>query len=96
MDKMDLEQKPVNILMIEDDEELAEIIAEYLEKFDMKVDIAREPYIGLSKLALKEYQLIILDLTFPGLTGLKCARKFARNTTRPLSFQAREATLPTR
>ena len=55
MDKMDLEQKPVNILMIEDDEELAEIIAEYLEKFDMKVDIAREPYIGLSKLALKEY-----------------------------------------
>ena len=46
MDKMDLEQKPVNILMIEDDEELAEIIAEYLEKFDMKVDIAREPYMA--------------------------------------------------
>ncbi len=39
-----------NILMIEDDLELAEITAEYLEKFDMKVDIAHEPYIGLSKL----------------------------------------------
>ncbi|HGF6575270.1 TPA: DNA-binding response regulator, partial [Campylobacter jejuni] len=32
-----------NILMIEDDLELAEITAEYLEKFDMKVDIAHEP-----------------------------------------------------
>lgn len=84
MDKMDLEQKPVNILMIEDDEELAEIIAEYLEKFDMKVDIAREPYIGLSKLALKEYQLIILDLTLPGLDGLEVCEEIRKKYDTPI------------
>ena len=70
-----IENKPVNILMIEDDEELAVIITEYLEKFEMKVDIAHEPYIGLSKLALKEYQLIILDLTLPGLEVCEEIRK---------------------
>ncbi|KAA6225483.1 MULTISPECIES: response regulator transcription factor [unclassified Campylobacter] len=73
-----------NILMIEDDLELAEIIAEYLEKFDMKVDIAHEPYIGLSKLALKEYQLIILDLSLPGLDGLEVCEEIRKKYDTPI------------
>ncbi|EPS1206321.1 response regulator transcription factor [Campylobacter jejuni] len=73
-----------NILMIEDDLELAEITAEYLEKFDMKVDIAHEPYIGLSKLALKEYQLIILDLSLPGLDGLEVCEEIRKKYDAPI------------
>ncbi|HEB9895544.1 TPA: response regulator transcription factor [Campylobacter jejuni] len=73
-----------NILMIEDDLELAEITAEYLEKFDMKVDIAHEPYIGLSKLALKEYQLIILDLSLPGLDGLEVCEEIRKKYDTPI------------
>lgn len=79
-----IEQKPVNILMIEDDEELADIIAEYLAKFEMKVDIAHEPYIGLSKLALKEYQLIILDLSLPGLDGLEVCEEIRKKYDIPI------------
>ncbi|MCW1360395.1 response regulator transcription factor [Campylobacter sp. US33a] len=74
----------VNILMIEDDLELAEIISEYLEQFDMKVDIAHEPYIGLSKLALKEYQLIILDLSLPGLDGLEVCEEIRKKYDTPI------------
>ena len=77
-----IENKPVNILMIEDDEELAVIITEYLEKFEMKVDIAHEPYIGLSKLALKEYQLIILDLTL--LDGLEVCEEIRKKYDIPI------------
>ena len=40
------------ILMIEDDMELAEILTEYLENYDIKVTTAEEPYIGLSTLNL--------------------------------------------
>ncbi len=74
----------INILMIEDDLELAEITAEYLEKFDMKVDIAHEPYIGLSKLALKEYHLIILDLSLPGLDGLEVCEEIRKKYDTPI------------
>ncbi|MDO4674163.1 response regulator transcription factor [Campylobacter sp.] len=73
-----------NILMIEDDLELAEITAEYLQKFDMQVDIAHEPYIGLSKLALKEYQLIILDLSLPGLDGLEVCEEIRKKYDTPI------------
>ena len=73
-----------NILMIEDDLELAEILAEYLEKFDIKVDIAHEPYIGLSKLALKEYHLIILDLSLPGLDGLEVCEEIRKKYDTPI------------
>ncbi|MFC2748110.1 MAG: DNA-binding response regulator, partial [Campylobacter concisus] len=38
------------ILMIEDDMELAEILTEYLENYDIEVITAEEPYIGLSTL----------------------------------------------
>lgn len=85
-----------NILMIEDDLELAEITAEYLEKFDMKVDIAHEPYIGLSKLALKEYQLIILDLSLPGLDGLEVCKEIRKSMIRLLLFQAQDMILQIR
>lgn len=74
----------INILMIEDDLELAEIIAEYLEQFEMKVDIAHEPYIGLSKLALKEYDLIILDLSLPGLDGLEVCEEIRKKYETPI------------
>ncbi|MBK1971446.1 response regulator transcription factor [Campylobacter sp. TTU-622] len=73
-----------HILMIEDDLELAEIIAEYLEKSEMKVDIAHEPYIGLSKLALKEYELVILDLTLPGLDGLEVCEEIRKKYDIPI------------
>ncbi|MDR1554665.1 MAG: response regulator, partial [Campylobacteraceae bacterium] len=58
-----------NILMIEDDTELAEILTEYLEQFDMSVIIAEDPYIGLSTLDIEKFDLVILDLTLPGLDG---------------------------
>jgi len=61
----------IKVLMIEDDLELAEILSKYLNKFDIDVDVAEEPYMGLSKLEVSSYDLLILDLTLPGLDGLE-------------------------
>ncbi|MBZ7996495.1 response regulator transcription factor [Campylobacter canadensis] len=74
----------INILMIEDDLELAEILSEYLTQYDMKVDIADEPYIGLSKLNLKKYDLIILDLSLPGMDGLEVCKEIRKKHTSPI------------
>ncbi len=61
----------IRILMIEDDAELAEILTEYLEQFDMKVTNIEDPFLGLSTLNTQEFDLVILDLTLPGLDGLE-------------------------
>ncbi len=61
----------IKILMIEDDAELAEILTEYLEQFDMKVTNIEDPFLGLSTLTTQEFDLVILDLTLPGLDGLE-------------------------
>ncbi|MDR1285499.1 MAG: response regulator transcription factor [Campylobacteraceae bacterium] len=73
-----------NILMIEDDTELAEILTEYLEQFDMSVTIAEDPYIGLSTLDIGKFDLVILDLTLPGLDGLEVCGEIRKRHNIPI------------
>ena len=60
----------INILMIEDDAEFAELLSEYLAQYDIKVTNFEDPYLGLSA-GVKKYDLLILDLTLPGMDGLE-------------------------
>ncbi len=60
----------IKILMIEDDPELAEILSEYLLQFDIEVTNVEDPFIGISTLNTGDFDLVILDLTLPGLDGL--------------------------
>ena len=72
------------ILMIEDDMELAEILTEYLENYDIKVTTAEEPYIGLSPLNTSEFDLVILDLTLPGMDGLEVCKEIRKKHNIPI------------
>lgn len=74
----------MKILMIEDDVELAEILTEYLEKFKMEVVVADDPYIGLSKLNLDNFDAVILDLTLPGLDGLEVCKEIRKSNNVPI------------
>jgi alkaline phosphatase synthesis transcriptional regulatory protein PhoP len=79
-----MESKMVKILMIEDDFELAEILTEFLAKFKMEVTIAEEPYIGLSTLNTSKFDLVILDLTLPGLDGLEVCKEIRKKHNIPI------------
>lgn len=61
----------IKILMIEDDPELAEILSEYLEQFGMEITNVEDPFLGISTLNTGNFDLVILDLTLPGLDGLE-------------------------
>lgn len=74
----------IKILMIEDDVELAEILSEYLTQYNMDVAIADDPYIGLSKLNLEKYDLLILDLTLPGIDGLEVCKEIRKTNNIPI------------
>jgi two-component system, OmpR family, response regulator len=73
-----------NVLMIEDDVELAEILMEYLEQFDIKITIADDPYLGLSTLDTQKFDLVILDLTLPGLDGLEVCKEIRKRHSVPI------------
>lgn len=70
--------------MIEDDYEIAQILTEYLNKFDITVMSAEEPYMGLSLLTQNEFDLIILDLTLPCIDGLEVIPKIRKQSSIPI------------
>ncbi|MEY3089909.1 MAG: hypothetical protein RL113_225 [Pseudomonadota bacterium] len=74
----------IKILIIEDDPELALILTNYLTKYDMEVIGAEDPYIGLSLLTRHQFDLIILDLTLPGMDGLEVIPKIREVTNIPI------------
>ena len=73
----------VNILMIEDDPEFAELLTEYLSRFDIKITNYEDPYLGLSA-GVKKYDLMILDLTLPGMDGLEVCEEVVRKYDMPV------------
>ncbi len=73
----------INILMIEDDTEFAELLAEYLAQYDIKVTNYEDPYLGLSA-GVKKYDLLILDLTLPGMDGLEVCKEVVEKYNIPI------------
>lgn len=74
----------LEILMIEDDLELASILSEYLEAHDMNVTSFDEPYTGMSAIGTRHFDLLLLDLTLPNLDGLEVCRRVAREKKLPI------------
>lgn len=64
----------INVLMIEDDAEFAEILSEYLSQYNIKITNYEDPYLGLSA-GIKNYDILILDLTLPGMDGLEVCKE---------------------
>ncbi|WP_295421449.1 response regulator transcription factor [Sulfurovum sp.] len=73
----------INVLMIEDDPEFAELLSEYLAQFDIKVTNYEDPFLGLSA-GVKKYDLMILDLTLPGMDGLEVCEEVVRKYDIPV------------
>lgn len=70
--------------MIEDNAELAEILTEYLEQFEISVKTCEDPYLGLSELDISDYDLVILDLSLPGLDGLEVCKEIRKKHSVPI------------
>jgi len=60
--------------MIEDDVEYAELLSNFLAKYNLKVTNYQDPYLGLSA-GIEKYDLLILDLTLPGMDGLEVCKE---------------------
>lgn len=70
--------------MIEDDTELAQMLIQYLCKFNISVTNFEDPFLALSAIRLNNYDLVILDLTLPGLDGLEVCKELVDKFDLPI------------
>lgn len=63
------------ILIIEDEEAIADLEKDYLELSGFEVEIASDGTLGLKKALEEEFQLVILDLMLPGVDGFEICRQ---------------------
>ncbi|WP_121626489.1 response regulator transcription factor [Poseidonibacter antarcticus] len=73
----------INILMIEDDPDFSLFLGEYLEKYNIKITNYEDPYLGLSA-GISSYDLLILDLTLPGIDGLDVCKEISSKYDIPI------------
>ena len=71
-----------NILIVEDEQNLARFIELELTHENYNVDIENDGRTGLDKALNKSYDLIILDLMLPNINGLEICDKFVKNIQR--------------
>src|ERR1700676_3659268 len=62
------------ILVVEDDPDIAELVARYLERDGYLVDRVASGREGLDRIAAKPPSLVILDLMLPEVDGLEICR----------------------
>ena len=80
-----------DILLIEDEEAIADFISESLAKGGYHVDVALDGSTGLSKARHLHFDLVILDLMLPDIEGLDVCRQLREMSEVPiLILTARE------
>ena len=84
----------MRVLVIEDNSDIATNIGDYLEDRGHVVDFAGDGVTGLHLAVVHDFDVIVLDLTLPGLDGLEVAKKLrheAHKQTPILMLTARDA-----
>jgi len=72
------------ILLIDDDDRLAELLDEYFSRFDLRLSSATLPSAGLQLLEQGQFDLLILDVMLPEMDGFEVCKKIRRQSEIPI------------
>ncbi len=72
------------VLLIDDDEHLAPPLAAYLRRFDLELESALRPSLGLQRLAEGGIDAVILDVMLPEMDGFEVCRRIRRDNQVPV------------
>ncbi|MDE6912919.1 MAG: response regulator transcription factor [Lachnospiraceae bacterium] len=72
------------ILIVEDEEAIAELEKDYLELNDFEVTIENSGDTGLATALSEDFDLIILDLMLPGIDGFEICRRIREDKNVPI------------
>ena len=72
------------ILIVEDEETIADLEKDYLELSGFEVKVANDGEAGLKEALNGDYNLFILDLMLPGVDGFEICRKIRDEKNTPI------------
>ena len=72
------------ILIIEDEESIAELEKDYLELSGFEVEIESKGDVGLKRALEEEFDLYILDLMLPGMDGFEICKEIRNHKNTPI------------
>ena len=74
----------IKVLLVEDDERLAQLTARYLESHGVLVTIAATGHDGQAEALRRQYDCIVLDVMLPGRDGIEVTRELRARTDVPI------------
>ena len=74
----------MRVLLIEDEPDLANVVAKSLEECEFVVDTASDGIDGLHKAESEEYDVILLDLMLPGMDGAAVLKQLRKTKKTPV------------
>ena len=77
-------QPTIKVLLVEDDERLAQLTARYLESHGVVVTVAKDGIEGQAEALRRQYDCLVLDLMLPGRDGIEITRQLRARTDVPI------------
>jgi len=72
------------LLLIDDDEKLAEPLQAYLARFDLSLSSETHPLKGIDRLQREQFELVVLDIMLPGIDGFETCRRIRQFSDIPV------------
>ena len=72
------------LLLIDDDERLAEPLQQYFARFGMSLDHEAHPLRGIERIRRQPYDLIVLDVMLPEIDGFETCRRIRQFSDIPI------------
>jgi two-component system, OmpR family, response regulator CpxR len=80
---VDADAQP-RILVVDDDAELCDLLADYLEREGYRVQAVHDGARGLEAAASEPWALVVLDVMLPGLSGFEVLRRLRESSEVPV------------
>lgn len=74
------------VLIIDDNKDFAEGLAEFLDLYGHEVDVAVTGESGLEAAQRSRYDAVFVDIGLPGMNGIECAQQINRIGPAPRCF----------
>lgn len=81
----------MRVLVVDDDTELCELLAEFLEPEGFQVEAVHDGPSGVERALTQEYSLIVLDVMLPRLGGFEALRRIRAGSTTATSANASQS-----
>jgi len=83
----------IKILLIEDDLEIADLLTQFLGRYQMEVISYTHPKSALNSLSIESYDLVLLDLTLPDMDGLDVCKILRERSSIPIIISSARSDL---